>query len=115
MSVSQLEQKKDIAENWEYYLKLMPEIADAYETLPQEVYKDGFIKAKHKRLMALVGALVGGCRACVLYQTKEALEVGTTVDEVLESCAVAISLGGTMAAGETARVVAYLKELGKLD
>ncbi len=115
MIESQLKRKEAIEENWATYKKLMPEIADAYEPLPQEVYKDGSIKSKHKRLMALVGALTNGCSACVLYQTGEAIEVGATVDEILESCAVAVSLGGTMAAGETARVIALLKELGKID
>jgi hypothetical protein len=34
------------------------------------------------------------------------------VEEILEACAVAISLGGTMGAGETTRVVQSLEEKG---
>ncbi len=65
--------------------------------------------------MAVVGALVSGCRACMLYQTEEAINLGATVDEVLETCAVAISLGGTMAAGEVTHIMGLLKEMGKID
>jgi hypothetical protein len=36
------------------------------------------------------------------------------VEEILETCSVAIALGGTMAGGETARVVQLLSELGKI-
>lgn len=111
----QIAVKTMIGENWDAYRKLMPEIAEAYDPLPQEVYKDGVVSGKHKRLMALVGGLVRGCRGCILYQTENALELGATVDEILESCAVAVSLGGTMAGAEVSRVMGYLKEKGELD
>jgi len=65
--------------------------------------------------MALVGALVHGCRACVLFQVNHALAAGATVEEILEACGVAISLGGTMGAGETTRVVEFLNEKGLLN
>ena len=107
--------KTMIGENWDRYRKRMPEVAEAYDPLPQEVYKDGEVSGKHKRLMALVGGLVRGCRGCILYQTENALQLGATVDEIFESCAVAVSLGGTMASAETTRVVAYLREKGRLD
>ena len=93
----------------------MPDIARAYDELPMEVYKDGMLSGKIKRLMAVVGALVHGCRACMLFQTEEALSLGATAEEILEACAVAISLGGTMGAGETTRVVQFLDEKGLLE
>jgi len=43
------------------------------------------------------------------------LALGATAEEILEACAVAISLGGTMGTGETTRVVQYLEEEGLLD
>jgi hypothetical protein len=56
------------------------------------------LSGKIKRMMALTGALVHGCRACILYQTEEAL-----------------TLGGTMGAGETTRVVQFLEEKRLLE
>ena len=112
------EQKKlhaEINRLWGVYEKCLPDIGRAYNELPSEVYKDGALSAKTKRLMALTGALVHGCRACILYQADEALTLGATAEEILEACAVAISLGGTMGAGETTRVVQFLEEKGLLE
>jgi AhpD family alkylhydroperoxidase len=104
-----------IHQMWEIYKKCMPDVAIAYDALPMEVYKDGVLSGKIKRMMALTGALVHGCRACILYQTEEALALGATAEEILEACAVAISLGGTMGAGETTRVIQFLEEKGLLE
>ncbi len=101
-------------DNFYLYKDLMPEIARAYDELPSEVYKNGALSGKIKRLMALCGSLVHGCAGCQLAQTDMALELGASVDEILETCAVAISLGGTMGAAETTNVVQFLKELGKI-
>ncbi|QGY40604.1 carboxymuconolactone decarboxylase family protein [Pseudodesulfovibrio cashew] len=114
MKESQIALKESIGRHWQAYKDAMPEIADVYDPLPQEVYKDGVISARHKRLMALVGGLVHGCRGCILYQTENALELGASVEEICEACAVAVSLGGTMASAETSRVMAYLEEKGIL-
>jgi AhpD family alkylhydroperoxidase len=106
---------ENIRHDFKTFKKILPDVGRAYDELPQEVFKDGALKGKTKRLMALVGALVSGCSGCILFQTEKAIELGATTEEVLESCSVAVSLGGTMAAAETARVISYLKETGKLE
>jgi len=105
----------EINQLWDIYRKCMPDIAHAYGELPMEVFKNGVLSGKIKRLMAVVGALVHGCRACILFQTEEALSLGATAEEILEACAVAISLGGTMGGGETTRVIQLLEEKGLLE
>ncbi|GEM_PF-1052887 len=110
MTESQIALKARIGRNAAEFKRLLPEVAEPYTALTQEVYKDGYIRAKHKRLMALVGALSGGSRACILYQTEQALALGASPDEILEACSVALSLGGTMALGQITRVVDYLTE-----
>ncbi|MCP4022652.1 MAG: carboxymuconolactone decarboxylase family protein [Desulfobacteraceae bacterium] len=106
---------QEIAVLWDTYKTCMPDVGHAYDELPAEVYKDGVLKGKTKRLMAVAGALIHGCRACILFQTQNALDAGATAEQILETCAVAISLGGTMAAGETTRVVKFLDEKGLLS
>ncbi|TVM17938.1 carboxymuconolactone decarboxylase family protein [Oceanidesulfovibrio indonesiensis] len=96
------------------YLDEMPGMEDAYNAMASEAYKGGALDSKTKRLMAMTAAVVAGCRGCILFQAKHALDQGASAEEVLESCAVAISLGGTMAAAETTRVVEYLEETGAL-
>ena len=65
--------------------------------------------------MAMAVALTHGCRGCILFQADQALALGATAEEVLEACAVAISIGGTMGSAETVRVVAFLQERGLID
>lgn len=115
MQESQKALKQDIHELFNKYRELVPEIGRAYDELPGEVYKDGLLKGKTKRLMALAIGVVSGCRGCILYQADEALAAGADPEEILEACAVAISMGGTMAAAETTRVVAYLQEKGLVE
>lgn len=111
---SQTKLHEQISNSWDVYKQCLPGVARAYDELPREVYRDDVLPGKIKRLMALTGALVNGCRACILFQTEKSLAAGATVEEVLEACSVAISLGGTMGAGETTRVVRLLEEKGLL-
>lgn len=112
MFASQVETRQKTRELFEKYRELLPEVGEAYGVFPEVAYRDGVLSARIKRLMALTGALVHGCEACILHQTDLAIEQGATVEEILETCAVATSLGGTMAAGETTKVVQYLEERG---
>jgi AhpD family alkylhydroperoxidase len=99
----------DFVADFETYKGLQPNIGQIYQQMPTEAHKDGVLSAKTKRLMALSASLVSGCQPCILHQTEHALKLGASVQEILETCAVAISLGGTMAGGETSRVISYLK------
>ena len=114
MLESQVELRHNSKESFNRYRELMPEIGRAYGELPAEVYKDGALSGKTKRLMAMAAAVVAGCRGCILAQTDMALELDASVEEILEACGVAISLGGTMAAAETTHVVQLLQEPGKI-
>lgn len=114
MMENQMELRKTHTELFGKFRELLPDVGRAYGELPGEVFKDGALSGKTKRLMGMTAALVHGCRACILAQAEMALELGASVDEVLEACSVAISMGGTMAAGETCRVVQLLQESGKI-
>jgi len=115
MTENQIPIKEFITSNVMKYQKLLPGVGRAYETLTSEVYKDGTLDSKTKRLMALCVALTHGCRGCILFQTEQALELGASVEEVLEVCSVAIAMGGTMAGGETSRVIQFLAERGRIE
>ncbi|XPV76715.1 MAG: carboxymuconolactone decarboxylase family protein [Desulfovibrio sp.] len=111
----QTEIKQNIGENMIRFKSMMPEFTEGYSALNAEAYADGDIPSKHKRLMALCTALTHGCKGCILYQLSYALDGGATVDEVLETVAVSIAIGGTMAAAESTRVMAYLKEIDLIE
>jgi AhpD family alkylhydroperoxidase len=94
--------------------ELLPDVMGASRNLTAEVYKDGLLTCKVKRLMALALALGAGCRNCILSQTMLALESGATKDEILETISVVVSMRGTTGVAESLRVVQILDELGKL-
>ncbi len=79
----------------------------------KEVYKNGALDLKTKRLIALACGLQSGCARCIIGQTKDAIEAGATKEQVLEAVSVAVVMGGTAVSAETWRVVEVLKELGK--
>ena len=84
----------------------------AYTTFRKEVYKDGALSQKVKRLIALASGLQAGCTRCIQGQTKDSLAAGATKEEILEAVAVAVVMGGTAVSAETWRVVKVLEELG---
>ncbi len=97
------------------YLDISPVSKDVYLSCYEESYKPGALDSKTKKLMALCGALVSGCAGCILGQAEMAIKEGATAQEILETCAVAVSLGGTMAWSETSLVVGLLEENGLID
>jgi AhpD family alkylhydroperoxidase len=91
----------------------LPGAMTAYSTFRKEVYKDGALDAKTKRLIALAAGLMAGCTRCTIGQTKDAVKAGATKAEIMEAAAVAIVMGGTAVSAESWRVVKALEELGK--
>ncbi len=111
---NQIELNERIHKNWNRYRELFPGLADGYDAMTGNAYAGGRLDAKTKRLIAIAIAVTHGCRGCMLSQTGHALNMGADAEEILEACAVSLSIGGTMAAAEVTRVVEYLEELGKL-
>ena len=95
-----------------YTEEALPNTREAYNTLRDKTYEDGALSHKVKRLIALGIALRAGCTACILHQTKLAVEAGATKTEVLEAVAVAIAISGSTALGWSWRVPKLLEELG---
>ncbi len=93
----------------------LPELAQAYYgTVSTAVYSDGALDLKTKRLMSLAIAVQAGCHDCMISQTSRLLELGATPSEILETCAVAISMGGTLAWSKALVVIDYLQSRGLL-
>ena len=93
--------------------RALPKEMSAYTAFRKEVYKDGALSHKTKRLIALALGMQSGCTRCTIGQTKDAVEAGATKAEILEAVSVAVVMGGTAVSAETWRVVEVLKEIGK--
>jgi AhpD family alkylhydroperoxidase len=85
----------------------------AYSAFRKQVYQEGALSSKVKRLIALASGLQAGCTRCIQGQTKDALAAGATKEEILEAISVAVVMGGTAVSAETWRVVKVLEELGQ--
>lgn len=114
MLESQFELDENRVKHRERVAQVLPEVMGAVRGLAAEVYKDGALSCKAKRLMSLALAPGAGCRNCILAQTRCALEDGASKDEILETISVAVSMRGTTGVAESLRVVQLLDELGKL-
>jgi AhpD family alkylhydroperoxidase len=114
MAERQLELNKNRAKHLDTFAQLLPDVMGAVKGLTAEVYKNGALSCKIKRLMSLALALGAGCRNCILSQTMYALKNGATKEEILETISVAVSMRGTTGVGESLRVIQLLDELGKL-
>jgi AhpD family alkylhydroperoxidase len=110
---SQIDYYSETGKYRDRFDEALPGLMPAYGTFRKEVYRDGALSQKTKRLIALAAGLQAGCTRCVQGQTKDAVAAGATKDEILEAVAVAVVMGGTAVSAETWRVVKVLEELGK--
>lgn len=110
-SILQYEEKM-----WELFdltKEQMPDLSEAYYgPVKSAVYREGALDLKTKRLMSLAVAVQAGCKDCMISQTSKALELGATPAEIFEVCAVAVSMGGTLAWSKALVVADYLQEKG---
>ena len=92
--------------------RALPAMA-AYSAFRKQVYQEGVLSSKVKRLIALASGLQAGCTRCIQGQTKDAVAAGATKEEILEAVSVAVVMGGTAVSAGTWRVVKVLEELGQ--
>ena len=60
-----------------------------FETFSQQIMKDGAIKSKTKRLIAIASAAAINCDFCVEHHTKLAYDEGISKEEIAEAILVA--------------------------
>jgi len=110
---SQSELFDEIVKGTIEFQKELPAVMAAKNTFSNEVYQDGALSLKVKRLIALGIALRAGCPPCILAQTKFAAEAGASKAEVVETVSVSAAMGGTTTSSYSWMVLKLLKELGK--
>lgn len=112
MMESQLKLYDEIMEVNDEFEKALPGLTTAQNAVRDEAYKDGALSRKIKWLIGLGIAIRAGCVTCILSRTKRAVESGATRNEILETCSVAVAMGGTICTSESLRVIKLLDEMG---
>ena len=109
--------KETLKESNVYFAKMrkdIPETRNAFVELLQSVHRDGALSAKFKELIAVAISASTHCEACMIYHTKNALEMGATRAEIMESLSVAIMMGGgPVAFSSTPTVMKTIEEFSK--
>ena len=114
MAESQTELEQNRRKQLDRLVQELPKIARVIGAVGEAAYAKGALSTKTKRLMAMAIALGAGCRNCVLAQTRLALELGASKEEILEALGVVISMRGTTGVAESLRVIQLLDEMGRL-
>jgi len=74
--------------------KAIPDPAGAFAQLAKAATADGALDPKTKELMALAIGVTARCDGCIAYHVKAALRHGATREEVAETIAMCVYMGG---------------------
>lgn len=67
-----------------------------FYSLDSQVYRDGVLPAKTKELLGLCASLVLRCDDCIKYHIIRCHELGVTVEELDETLAISLIIGGSI-------------------
>jgi len=79
--------------------------------LDSRVYDDGALPTRTKELLGLVASLVLRCDDCVSYHLLRCAEEGLSDDEITETLAVGLIVGGSIVIPHLRRAFATLDEI----
>jgi AhpD family alkylhydroperoxidase len=84
-----------------------------FYSLDSQVYREGALPKKIKELMGLVASLVMRCDDCITYHLNYCHEEGVTDDEMKETLAIALVVGGSITIPHLRRALDTWEELKK--
>jgi AhpD family alkylhydroperoxidase len=84
----------ELVEGKEKLAEGLPEEMEKFEEFADSVMEEGALSKKHKKLIAMGAALAKRCEYCIVKNLKEAIGLGATKEEILETCSVIILLDG---------------------
>ncbi len=95
--------KKSISETIKYRTAMNDKILNSgfsdykkFFALDNKAYINGALPAKIKELMGLVASMVLRCNDCIFYHIDRSIQEGATREELLESCSIALIVGGSI-------------------
>lgn len=108
----------------DYHRQLRRRVAQLYRELPgpmggfgdlnRTTLVEGALSLKTKELMALAVAIHARCEGCVAYHVHDCLRAGATREELLETVAVAVLMGGAPCLIYGAEVLEAIEQFGSV-
>lgn len=74
---------------------------NAFLNMLNTTYTDGALDNKTKEIISIAISIYSRCEYCIVYHTHQALNVGATAEEIMESAMVAVAFGGGPSMGYT--------------
>lgn len=74
--------------------KVVPDVMRSFHGLMSAVGREGALSVKTKELMALAIAISSKCEGCLVFHVQNAIKHGASREEVAETIAVCIEMGG---------------------
>jgi len=74
--------------------KEMPQVMSGFSALAQAATQDGTLDKKTKELIAIALAVANHCPGCIGFHSQTLVKLNTTREELLETLAMAIYMGG---------------------
>lgn len=82
-----------------------------FYALDTGVYLDGALSSKFKELLGLSTSLVLRCEGCIRYHIIRSVQEGNSDDEIAETLAISLIVGGSIVIPEIRRAVEVLSQL----
>ncbi|PAY07399.1 hypothetical protein CK489_16705 [Bradyrhizobium sp. UFLA03-84] len=105
---------QDIRANAARLYKAAPEPMKAFQSLVSVATKDGVLSVRHKELIALAIAIATRCEGCIVHHVDAARRHGAAREEVAETIAVAVEMGGGPATVYGAAALAAFDEFASI-
>ncbi|USQ14108.1 carboxymuconolactone decarboxylase family protein [Legionella lytica] len=85
---------KDISTQLAKMRKEMPEVMAGFSALAQASSKEGVLDKKTKELIAMALAVANHCPGCIGFHSQTLVKLQTSREELLETLAMAVYMGG---------------------
>lgn len=91
----------------------LPEVMKGFNDLARAATADGVLDKKTKELIALALGVAARCDACLGFHAKALVQLGATLQEVEETLAMAVYMGGGPSLMYSANAIAAFKEFAQ--
>ncbi len=94
MSTDYIALRQHLEERLTQFGREMPGPMSGFTRLHKKAVEDGALSAKVKEMMALAVSIAVGCEGCIAYHVHDAIKVGATRAELLETIGVGVMMAG---------------------
>lgn len=94
MTKSYIDITTDLSQELANLRKNIPETSKAFTQLASAAMAEGALSKKHKELIALAIGVAKQCDGCIGFHTKALVKLGATEEEINETLAISIYMGG---------------------